>query len=416
MHSEPPAMPCLSKEHILPLVNDVTGQLIARHASMLASYGRRNPDSQIVVWKTVFIDGVRGVDERLNRDAVLSEVMVYVSELLAGNIPAQIAKAMRNNNVEEFQILLLNKCRSYFSDRGRDPRFKAIRSILHKASVEGKLLYKPGKGMFGKARDQADESERAGQSQWACFAFGTDPGLDIIPHDLLSRERYADWPLPPRVGVLPDDAEEETSLTQKAMVLAAAGSFWEEVRRRHGAYWVFVRELQRYLQAVLPPWQLDALLPDPCGLSAVHVPVYNDPDGNQPDWDSGETSVQGENSMLLAEYDRNTYQPAVDMLPMQDVAQKMAQDWFDELDDKRALLFCLMFHCQSGSTKAAKHLGYNSPQNADSAYKTITKHFMTFCSLREGVTKEDLDVELFSLFVARLHDCCEDNVLRGCCP
>lgn len=373
MPSEPPALPCLSKEHILPLVKDVTGQLIARHASMLASYGRRNPDSQIVVWKTVFIDGDRRVDERLNRDAVLSEVMVYVSELLAGNFPAQIAKAMRNNNAEEFQILLLNKCRSYFSDRGRDPRFKAIRSILHKAFVEGKLLYKPGKGMFGKARGQADESEGVGQSQWACFAFGSDPGLDIMPQDLLSQERYADWPLPPRIGVPPDDAEEESSLTQKAMVLAAAGSFWEEVRRRHGAYWVFVRELQRYLQAVLPPWQLDALLPDPCGLSAVHAPVYNDPDGNQPDWDSGETSVQGENSMLLAEYDRNTYQPALDMLPMQDVARKMAQDWFDELGDKRALLFCLMFHCQSGSTKAAKHLGYNSPQNADSAYKTITK-------------------------------------------
>ncbi len=382
---------------------DLAKLLMARHENTLIKYGRRNPESNI------FDPGT----ERLDGDALESEVLGLLHDILARGPSPAIVMALRDGDAGALRHVLLDRCRSHFSNGGRDPRYKAIRAVLSQAGREGKLLYRAGRGIFpSRTMSREENAQNAERFHHTSFAFGDEEHLEQIPVNLLSMESYGSWPLPTEL----DGSSGERPRRQNVMVMIAASFFWEEVRRRHGPFWLPVAELQRYLQALLPPWYLDDMLPDPMGQRASDLPYdpeYSEGGGERHDH-TPSTQDDG-----LPYYDRADYETPVEFLPMQRSATGLARKWIAELmglDAKQPVLFCLMFHCHEGTTETARILGFKSPQSADQAYKRIIRRMTTFCSRHDGLGELGLDRDMVRLFFSKLHILCDEQVLMEGCP
>lgn len=369
--------------------------LMARYKDTLIKYGRRNPESNI------FDPGT----ERLDRDAVESEVYGILSRA-----PSPVmAKALRDGDAGVLQRFLQGRCLSHFRDGGRDPRYKAIRVVLFQAGREGKLHYRAGRGIFPSGN--APRGESAEQFHHTSFAFGDEEHLEQIPVNLLSMESYGNWPLPPEL----DGSSGDRPRRQNDMVMIAASFFWEQVRRRHGPYWLPVAELQRYLQAVLPPWYLNEMLPDPMALwvePLPHDPESDGDEGKRPD-PMPPTPVD------YPPYGRPDDEPLIEFERIHKTVIGLAQKWIAELTElnaKQPVLFCLVFHCHKGTTETARILGFKSPQNADQAYNRISRRMKTFCSRHDGLGEPGLDRDLVMLFFQKLHILCAERILTEGCP
>lgn len=397
------------------LAQRVAGRLCARYSQILMAYGRRVPEAEFLLWTRDKDNPGESHRERLNKKAVISEVLILVHQCLSGKLPPDMAIALHEKNFEQLEHRLLSRCLSRFSEGARDPRFKAIRTVLHQASQEGKLLYRAGRGIFSPRQPRTSEGESTDQFYWTHFAYGDEEGLKRVPQGLLAQESYTDWPLAPALAGGSGISTETRPQQQKALVLAAASFFWEEVKRRHGPFFLPVAELQRYIQATLPPWYVDAMLPDPARQNISNFPGQPPGDDEPDPWLNPTLASQGEDGLLTHAYDPALYEEPLESLPLQKTAERLALSWMDEIGLQRAVLFCLIFHCHYGATQTARILGLKNPQNADENYKQTIRRMKIFCSLQEGLADPDLDRDLVRLFMSKLHNLCEERVLENGC-
>jgi len=281
------------------------------------------------------------------------------------------------------------------------PRFRAIRSVLSDAALEGRVNYRSGHGLVSKSK-----------TKWGCYAFSDDKDLEVVRSEL-NAESYADWSLPQLIQGMPL-ASTTSNMTQKKLVLETARFFWDETAKRYGPGMVHIFELQRYMEAKVPPWIMTSFLPDPATDSAA----------------ANRTAQVGDKDRLIekldsSEKDESTGLPdfchggpheeaLVDALD-KDVAAGLAKNWLNELSLVRAEIFCMRYHCEYTLVKIAEKLTLSSHQYVHENYKACIHLLGNFCSRQEGLSSPDLDIAFARLFFGQLRDVCTNDVLKGGC-
>lgn len=347
---------------------------------------------------------------KINQTALSQEVLIILFKFIQQEeLPVAVADAIRRNDVERLKRLFYNKCLSRFFDGARNPRYRAIREILSEENGAGSLRYYPGRGFFsGKSE------ERGTLREFGAYSFAGDTQLDYIEPDKMDKETFADWPVMPQLrGAEPQQDASRTN--RKELVLAQARFFWQEVAQRYGNYNVRISDLKRYIEKTTPPWMLEAFLPDP--VAAADYDISISPSDTEEDSPMRELSSGpiDEATGLRSGVSFDQYETPVEFLPLQDMANRFAAEWFGRLGTDRAIIFCLMFHCGHGPTEAAVRASLNSPQIADYHYKAAKKDLAHFCTLKEGLSEPDLDLETLRLFSETLETYCDRDVLREGC-
>ena len=302
--------------------------------------------------------------QRIDPSGLSQEILSILANFLTSpNMTPLFAEAIRGQDIGRIRQILTEKCRSELADGARNPRFRAIRTILNNAALKNVLLYRPGRGLYSKSGEM-----------WACYAFLDDEELDVI-RDPLEAESYGNWPLPPFVENMQRETA-DTEVTQKALVLEAARFFWNEATRRHGPGMVPIFELQRYMENRFPSWLMTSLLHDPLADSAS---LYRAGDEETP-YNDGGLGADSDVPATSGLWDNTRYQRDLEDVPMHKTAIHLAGNWLNELSAEQAAIFCMMYHCEYGLTETARKLGLASPQSVDYHYKSCIEQLKGYCT------------------------------------
>jgi hypothetical protein len=383
-------------ESCLPTIADEIAENFLKSYTMLQTirkYAIRQGASPLLIAEA----GTKGNGtslQRIDPAGLSQEILNLLANFLTRpNMNPLLAEAIRGQDIDRIRQILTEKCRSSLADGARNPRFRAIRTVLSHTALENVLRYRPGRGLYSKSGEE-----------WACYAFSDDEKLDVI-RGPLEAENYGNWPLPPFV----ENIQRETAaseMTQKGLVLEAARFFWNEATQRYGLGMVLIFELQRYMENRFPSWLMSALLHDPV---ADLVSLYGTGDEETP-WNNG-----GDIPATSILWDNTHYKRDLEDVPMHKTALRLAGNWLNELSAEQATIFCMMYHCEYGSTETARKLGLGSPQSVDYHYKSCIKQLKDYCTRQEGLSPPDVDPAFVRLFFAMLHDVCTGEILKGGC-
>ncbi len=383
----------LPEEALHAIANEIASILMGKE-----SYGEMIQNYALRQGRDHLIEGSQD-SWSINRKALIDEVVFFLFDILRkSDSTTKIAEAVRRKDTEQLKDRFYFKCISRFAEGARNPRFRAIRTILSDASKTGDLIYRPGRGNSTKGGDA-----------FGSFSFSEDEGLPLLPSSELNKESFADWPYPEFLKTSPKEPEplfKRKRLTQKSLVLALARLFWEEAANRYGPSFFYLSDLKRFIEHTLPRELLNLYLPDPADEAIITTSMDYLNDGDQ--------EKQCASDMNVSTGLPSDMQPPV-FESSRKAVERMVREWFASQKPVRALVFCLMYHCGYGTTKAAQNADLKSPQNADTNNKAALKSLRDFCSRQEGLSVSDLDPEVWKLFSKGLRDFCADNVLKGEC-
>jgi hypothetical protein len=338
--------------------------------------------------------------------AVSNEVFMFLVEFLERkDLSSTVADAACRSDIKQLQILLYQKCRSRFADGARNPRFRAIRTVLSDAGKAGTLTYKPGKQLY------SGETGRE-TTEYGCFAFSVDENLPVLPASELDRESFGDWPYPQ--FIMEHDPNRDSSdsgipFTQKQVILETARLFWNEISTRYEPCFVYISDLKRYMEMILPTWLIESLLPDPASpkMNVFISDLQGDPGSAYER--ASESRILDESTGIFSDPIEVEYDDAVND------GHRLAREWFAGLKPEWAQVFCFMYYCEFALTDAARRTGLKSPQSADYHYRSAQKNLASFCSRQGGLSLPDYDPDLARLFLSSLGEICEEDVLEEGC-
>jgi hypothetical protein len=334
-----------------------------------------------------------------DRSGLSREIMSLLADFLTGEVmDLYLFEAIRDRDVSRIKRFFTEKCRSALADGARDPRFRALRTIVCNAASENLLNYRRGQGLYSKKGEE-----------WACYAFSNDKELEVIRNQQ-DFENYGTWPLPPLMENFHQE-EVDSKLTQKEVVLETARFFWNETVRRHGPGMVFLLELKRYMEKRFPPWLMTYFLPDPLADSATFDGPW-DPKNDRRNTDpASDSNVPSTSALWVNGHDN----PGMEDQNMHKTALDLATNWLIGLKEKKAAIFCMRYHCEYSLIKIAGKVGLGSPQLVSYHYEYCIQHLKDYCTRQEELSAPDEAPVLAELFFETLRDVCTKEILKGGC-